>query len=143
MRYKGEDPTPKAVLEYQKTRLGRADNETALIEIGALPAVNNGVDIPRLRFRKERIKVLSERMRHHEPEFVVFYSPDNSKGRRYVDAWNAITGKTLVRDEPVVVGRTTCVMTYHPNDELSKAYWLDIADRIGSLRHKSFEKEFQ
>jgi hypothetical protein len=133
LQYKDKDPTPEAVLAYQKARLGRADGETALIEMCGLPAKNNGVDIPRMLFRKERTDVLAQRMREHRPEFVVFYSPNNRKGRQYVDAWDAISGVTLVRDQPEVVGQTVCVMTYHPNGKWSKDYWREIADRIKAI----------
>jgi hypothetical protein len=81
-------------------------------------------------FRDERTALIREKLESHKPEFVVFYSPDNGPSRRYVDAWNAITGQSLVRDVPVRVGRTICVMTYHPNGERSKAYWHGIADAI-------------
>jgi len=133
MYYQGLEPTASAVLDYQKTRLGRANEETALPELSALPAWSTGIPRPRMLFREERVARIRERLLAHQPEFAVFYSPDNGRGRRYVDAWNAITGTTLVRDEPVLVGRTACVMTYHPNGKWAKTYWKSIAEALRQL----------
>lgn len=135
--YQNIEPTADAVLKYQKTRLGRANEETALPELSALPAWSTGMQRPRLLFRKERVTLLRERLLTYQPEFAVFYSPDNSRDRRYVDAWNAIAGTTLVRDVPVLVGRTACVMTYHPNGAWSKAYWRRIAMALRETTSKA------
>ncbi len=69
-------------------------------------------------------------MREHKPEFVVFYSPDST----YCAAWNAIAGRELVRDGPVDVDGTTCVVTYHPNGKWAKAYWAEMGSRLRSFR---------
>jgi hypothetical protein len=134
MHYQDREPHASAVLEYQKKRLGRADEETALIELSALPAYSTTIARPRMLFRAERVNLIRKRLLHHQPEFAVFYSPDNGKERRYVDAWNAITGHILVRDVPVLVGRTACVMTYHPNGKWSKDYWRGIAETLRGAR---------
>ncbi|GAC1544651.1 MAG: hypothetical protein NVS2B17_26000 [Candidatus Velthaea sp.] len=81
-------------------------------------------------FWDERVEFIRQKLKAHQPEFVGFYSPDNGVGRRYADAWNAITGQALERDVPVRVGQTICVMTYHPNGERSKEYWRGIAEAI-------------
>ena len=135
--YKGEDPTPPAVLAYQKRRLGRANDETALLDISALSAIDNNVVRPRLLNRQHRIDVIRERMLACGPQFVVFYSPDKRPDRLYVDAWNAIAGTTLQRDTPVIVGRTACVMTYHPNYKRDKQYWATIAASLRAAREAS------
>jgi hypothetical protein len=96
MYYEGREPTANAVLAYQKTRLGRMNDETALLELSALPAYGSGIPRPRMLFRAERVALIRERLLAHEPEVVVFYSPDNRPGRRYVDAWEAIIGARLV-----------------------------------------------
>jgi len=93
MYYQGREPDAAAVLDYQKTRLGRANDETALLEISAIPAVNNGIARPRMLHRDERVTRIQKRLLQHQPELVVFYSPDNGRERRYVDAWNAITAR--------------------------------------------------
>jgi hypothetical protein len=134
MYYRGEEPSASAVLAYQKKRLGRANDETALLELSALPAYASTITRPRMLFRAERTSLMRERLLHHQPEFAVFYSPDNSKGQRYVDSWNAVTGRTLVRDIPVMLGHTACVMTYHPNGAWSKEYWRRIADALREIR---------
>jgi hypothetical protein len=134
LHYQRRSCAPSAVLEYQKTRLGRANDETALVELSAIPAAGSSVARPRMLFRDDRTALLRTRLLEHEPTFAVFYSPDNGRDRRYVDAWNAITSTTLTRDVPVMVGRTACVMTYHPNGKWSKAYWQAIAEALRSAR---------
>jgi hypothetical protein len=134
MYYQGREPDASTVLAYQKTRLGRATEEAALLELSALPAYSTAIARPRMLFRAERVNLIRERLLHHQPEFAVFYSPDNGKERRYRDAWDAITGHTLVRDVPVLVGHTVCVMTYHPNGKWSKDYWRGIADTLRRVR---------
>jgi len=133
LSYQNIEPTAAAVLEYQKKRLGRANDETALVELSALPANNVGIPRPRMLFRSERVEIIRERLLAHQPRFAIFYSPDNGRDRRYVDAWNAITKANLVRDVPALVGRTACVMTYHPNGKWAKAYWVSIADKLRNL----------
>lgn len=137
MYYRGLEPTASAALAYQKTRLGRAHDETALLELSALPAWGTEIPRPRMLFREERVAVIRERLLSHRPEFAVFYSPDNSPGRRYVDAWNSVTLSKLVRDVPVLVGSTACVMTYHPNGAWSKAYWKSIAEALRACRRRA------
>lgn len=134
MYYQGRYPDAGAVLQYQKTRLGRADGDTALLELSAIPAKNTAVARPRMLFREERVAVIRERLLQHRPEFVVFYSPDNARDRRYVAAWNAIVGTPLTRDVPVMVGPTACVMTYHPNGAWSKAYWESVGVALRRAR---------
>jgi hypothetical protein len=132
LAFKGQAETSSAVLDYQKQLLGRSNGETALLEISSLPAEHGHVEIPRMLYRAERTQTLRQRLLDCKPEFVVFYSPDDSKDHKCVTAWNAITGKQLVRDEPVVVGRTVCLMTYHPNGEWSKKYWEEMGHRLRS-----------
>ena len=127
LAYKNQQPTADATRAYQKDKLGRRDGETALLELSCLPAENNGVPIPRDLFRKERIATIRQRLVEHAPRFVVFYSPDP----RYRSAWNEIAGTLLERDAPVKVGSTTFVVTYHPNGEWSKAYWVGIGRAVG------------
>ncbi len=131
LAYKGQEPTPAAVLDYQHRYLGSGNGESALVELSGLPARNNGVDVPRMMFRDKRTSLIREQMFQHKPKFAVFYSVDNSKGNKYVDAWEAITGvNPLWREEPVMVGSTACVMTYHPNGQWSKAYWVAIGEKL-------------
>jgi hypothetical protein len=126
---KGLELSPEATLAYQKGHLGRAGDESALIEISSLPAKHNGVEIPRELFRQERENVIAKRMRQHNPRFLVFYSP----APVYQKSWAAIAGVSLARDVPVVVGKTVCLMTYHPNGEWSKAYWAERGRQLRTL----------
>jgi len=128
LAFKGCEPSAEATLAYQKGHLGRSGDESALIEISSLPA-KHGVVIPRELFRKEREMLIAKRMRQHEPRFLVFYSPAPT----YQKSWVAIAGVSLTRDVPVVVGRTVCLMTYHPNGERSKAYWAEHGRRLRTL----------
>jgi len=86
LAYKGQEATPAAVLDYQRQYLGRGNGETALIELSCLPARHNGIDVPRMQFRERRTERIREQMFQHKPKFAVFYSVDNSKGKKYVDA---------------------------------------------------------
>lgn len=126
LSFKSEQATANATRAYQKDKLGRRDGETALLELSSIPAENNGVKTERDLYRPQRIHTLRERVIEHSPEFVVFYSPD----AKYRDAWNAIAGRSLERDTPVTIASTTFIITYHPNGEWSKAYWVDIGKRL-------------
>ena len=112
-----------------KTQLGRANGETALIELSSLPAKNNGIPIQRELFRKQRIETIKSRLSQFKPRFVVFYSPNP----QYRAAWNEISGVALEGDKPVLIDRTAAVVTYHPNGEWSKAYWTSIGAELRSL----------
>jgi hypothetical protein len=126
LAYKDQEPTAAATRQYQKQKLGRSAGETALLELSCLPAENNGVPVARDLFRNERIATIRERLSQHAPRFVVFYSPDP----RYRSAWNEIAGTPLERDTPVTVGSTTFVVTYHPNGEWSKVYWVSAGQKL-------------
>lgn len=65
LAYKEREPTPSAVLDYQRQHLGRRNGENALIEMSGLPAKDNGVDVPRMLFRDKRILRIRERMLQH------------------------------------------------------------------------------
>lgn len=134
LAYNGQDATPEAVLRYQKDKLGRSDGQVALIELSAIPATDNRVERPRMLYRSERVGHIAARLREHKPEFVVFYSPDNGKERRYLDAWCVIAGMPLIRDVPTRVGRTTCVVTYHPNGMWRKEYWVSLGKALRAMR---------
>ncbi len=56
--------------------------------------------------------------------------------RRYVHAWSAITRRTLARDVPALVGRTACVVTYHPNAS-RKAYFPSTARDPGGTSKRT------
>jgi hypothetical protein len=130
LAFNGKEPTREATLEYQQRSLGRSGRETALIEISSLPAKNKGVAVPRELYREERIQKIRARMIEHKPQFAVFYSPDAD----YRGAWNAIAGRELIRDEPVAISGTACVVTYHPNGERSKKYWSDLGNKLRAFR---------
>ena len=129
LSYHGEEPSRDATRTYQKTRLGRIADETALLEISCIPAKHNGIVVPREIFRDERIATIRERMLQHAPRFVVFYSPDS----RYRVAWSKIAGRELSRDQPQLIGRTVCVVTYHPNGKWDKAYRRDMGAKMRGL----------
>jgi hypothetical protein len=126
LAYKGIEPTRDATLAYQRAHLGRANDETVLLEISALPAKHNGVPVARELYREERALLIRERMLQHQPSFVVFYTP----GPSYAPTWNLIAGRTLVREEPVDVDGTTCLMTYHTNYKRDRAYWIGMGQKL-------------
>ncbi len=119
LAYKGIAWTSEATLAYEKTHLGRATDETALLELSALPARNNDAPVEREIYREERALLIRERMLQHKPTFVVFYAVDP----HYQAFWSLIAGHPLVREEPIDVDGTTCVMTCHPNGKWDHGYW--------------------
>ena len=130
LAYKGVEPTRDATLRYQRDRLGRCDGETALLELSALAASHMGVAVSRSLNRVHRIETIRERLRAHEPSLVVFYSTRPE----YADAWARIAGARLSEGRPVRMGPTAFLMAYHPQYKRSKAYWLELAERLHAVR---------
>jgi hypothetical protein len=83
----GKEPSTAALQDYQSTRLGRANGETALIELLPFPSSSTrdwlygSLGIPEFSTRKcyeshlrePRYERLKERMARHTPRAVVFY----------------------------------------------------------------------
>src|ERR1700681_2466724 len=67
LTYKGEEPSPAATLDYQRHHLGRANGETALIELSAISSPTAATDEARRAwFRAERIAELRGRLLRHK-----------------------------------------------------------------------------
>ena len=61
LAFKGEDATPNKTLDYQRRILGRADGETALIELSAISTPSSNTEEARRSwFRDERIVEIRE-----------------------------------------------------------------------------------
>jgi hypothetical protein len=129
LAYQDRIPSREATLEYQRTRLGRLEGETALIELSCVPARHNQIAAPRELYREERVQRIRERLLEHAPQFVVFYSPAPD----YLPAWRRIAGLRLEPNVPGLVGETACVVTHHPIGALSRAYWTGIGVQLREL----------
>jgi hypothetical protein len=131
LAYQGQVPSKTATRKYQQEKLGRLNGETALIELSSIPARNHAIDVPRELFRDHRIDIIRQNLHRSSPGFVVFYSPDH----RYLNLWQAIAGCTkLTAHEPVRVGQTAYVVTYHPNGKWAKSYWSNLGAKLRALQ---------
>jgi hypothetical protein len=67
-----------AARRYQDERWGRADGDTAVLELSAIaPKSVSYVDDFRLSHVEERISLFRRRLREQPPKFVVFYGLGN------------------------------------------------------------------
>ncbi len=126
LSFSGVEPTAAAALAYQRQRLGRRDGETTLLEMSPFAAPSVSVEAPRDLGRDERVTRIRAQILTARPTFVVFYS----SSRSYAEAWARIAGAPLVEGRLVLVGRSVCVMTHHPQRRRDKAYWIEIGQRL-------------
>jgi hypothetical protein len=83
--------------------------ETCVIDLSGLAAKTLHVPIDRKQFRNERIGVICDKLRKHQPRLVVMYG----KGEK--QCWQQIAAAGLKPEQPYRVGSTIFVMTTHPN----------------------------
>jgi hypothetical protein len=130
LAYKGEEATPSATLRYQRLRLARAGDETALIELSAISTPSSNTDEARRSwFRNHRIATIQNALRDRKPRFVVFYSTT----LKYREAWKEIVGVELSEGQPIGVGETVCVMAGHPRARPGHAYWSELGRRLAAF----------
>jgi hypothetical protein len=113
LEYQGQPATIEERRTYQRLRLGRAHEETCLIELSGLPANNSTTIRERERFLPARVHRLQEalaaKLKSPLPGFVVMY------GKGSHNHFNSIFGSTLEQDRVVRVGSTVVVLATHPN----------------------------
>ncbi len=129
LAFKGLDPSRAATLDYQRKRLGRVHDETALLELSAFAAPHAQSDVPRNRNREQRIEIIRQRLHDRRPHFVVFYSTKPA----YAKAWSQIAEASLCEGKPVMIGGTAFLMSYHPQYKRGKAYWIELGQRLRRL----------
>jgi hypothetical protein len=105
--------------------MGRDNGETCVIELSGLPA--NSLKIPRNRnlFRRERLNLICEKIRAHNPKFVVMC------GANALKSWEEIAGVELKPDIVVKRGLTLFVYTTQPGTRgKTNSDWLELGRRL-------------
>lgn len=101
-----------AVCAYQRTQMGSADGETAVVELGALHAPGLSTEVDRKSFRDARIDVLHERMVENAPVFALCY------GLTFKDEFARVVGAPFDAEGFAWCGPTLCVMAPGPTSFL-------------------------
>lgn len=128
----------EAVRQYQDERWGRADGETAVLELSAIAArsVSHGERM-RLVHIPERIATFRAHIAEERPKFVVFYGlgTDPVHNVPYLQHWNHIAGRELAVDDPVQIDETIFVVERHPTAHgTTNAHWMDLGHRVRNMR---------
>jgi hypothetical protein len=122
---------------YQDERWGRADGDTAVLELSATAAKSvSYVDDLRLSHLEERISMFRRRLREQPPKFVVFCGLGNDPIRDvpYLEYWRAIAQHDLMVDKPVKLGGTVFVVQKHPTAHgTTTEHWMDLARRVRAM----------
>lgn len=104
-----------AVYQYQKYRLGRTDpaeDETAVVELGALHAPGLATPIDRITHREQRIEILGQRMLGYKPTFAVCY------GYKFEEQFGGVVGGEVDIDGFRWRGSTLCALVPGPTSHL-------------------------
>ncbi|WP_433971024.1 hypothetical protein [Tunturiibacter lichenicola] len=111
---------------YQRDSWGRQNGgETCVIDLSGLAAKTLQMPIDRKQFRNERIGVICDKLREHQPRLVVMYG----KGEK--QCWQQIAAAGLEPEQPYTVGSTIFVMTTHPNTHgRTDADWMGLGERL-------------
>lgn len=124
LAFKGESATLDDAYRYQKYKLGRLDDETALIELGAIHAPSLSASVDRTSFRDERIDLISKRLTEREPTFVLCY------GYAFAEQYARVIGREFDETGFAWSGRTLCVLTPGPTSRppspaSDPTWWVD------------------
>lgn len=138
----GQQPGLDDIRRYQREVLGRADGDTALLELLPLPARRRRSDepwrykdvgIPSLSTREEYVQHYEEQRRDrlvdlieaHQPRAVVTYG--NARAwRDRLDAQEPLNAKAWAGQR----GRTIIICTHHPDAARANAHWQLIGETI-------------
>jgi hypothetical protein len=113
---------------YQRDEWATLGGETCVIELSGLAAHSLRVPRDRECFRKERIAVIRERMRYHNPKLVVMY------GTTQKDHFEAITGRAFPPDNILKDGARKIALTPAPTSHgLTNAYWEELGKKLRRL----------
>lgn len=128
LSYRVGTTSTEQVREYQRSRLGRPNGETCLIELLPLPSPGTNrwlygdlSSVPELQARETYVRSFSawraehirSRLSEHKPAFVIFY------GMKYMSSWEAISQMALKRAagrdfHTASQGGTTFIAAKHP-----------------------------
>lgn len=85
--YLGKETDRTSLLEYQRSKWGRKDGETCVLELAEPADTNHKTPRAREAFLRERIESIREKAREHKPAFLVLYG--RTKGCQL--AWAELT----------------------------------------------------
>lgn len=124
--FTGSSEDPHA---YQRAKLGRADRETALIELSAIAARSISDPADREQYRSERIEKLHKELTCWKPELALFYGG-------YADDYSRIAGHLFDASGVCWNGPTLCALIAHPaaRPTRSYAYWMEYGRRLRQIK---------
>lgn len=119
-------PTDNEALRvYQRERWGKSDDETCVIDLSGSAASSYRVKVDRKTFRMERVESIREKIRAHEPKFVVMYGASEA---RY---WNQIAESELTAGNILKRDSTAFAVMQHPVAHGSaNSNWIDLGRRL-------------
>ena len=118
MVFLGKPGDREDVRAYQRTRWGSLGGETCVIELLGLAANNLSVERDRRSFVPDRIQLIRDKIRIHQPRFVLMYGI----GRK--TKWEEIAGCPLTPGEVLVRDGIALVMVAHPVSRgVTDDYW--------------------
>jgi hypothetical protein len=118
---------------YQRDRWGMLDGETCVIELSGIAAPNQQEATDTSRFLPERIELIRQRIRDHQPKLVVMY------GHEQRESFEKIAGRPFPPEpDPVLSdGPTTLAFTFHPVSRicergkyLGNQYWTRMGKKL-------------
>jgi len=125
MTFLGRPADKESLRDYQRTRWGRADGETCVIELSGLAANNLGIPRDRESFRQKRIDVIRERLRQNRPKLIIMY------GTAQRQSWESIAGQSFPPENVLVSHNSILALTPHPvKHGLSNAYWEELGQKL-------------
>lgn len=121
-----ETPVDKESLRtYQRDKWGRSDGETCVIELSGTAVRSYRVNADRERFKRERIKIIRERLLIHKPKFVIMYGVSE---KTY---WEQIAGTGLSIGQIAYQQSSMMVLMPHPVAHGSKnSDWIGLGDHL-------------
>jgi hypothetical protein len=134
MTFLGRQTDDESLSKYQRDQWGRLSGETCVIELSGLAARSAKVRRDRKSFRRERIKIIRERMLHYKPELVVMYGVSEKRH------WEAIAEQRFPRENILKLGRTIVALALHPTTWGNGApdeYWQELGERLRYLRRST------
>ena len=125
--FKGELADKESLRSYQRTKLGREQGDTCLLELGGLAAHSFKVERDRSSFREPRTNRMAKELMDRKPQFVVMY------GKSHQEQYERVAGQSLMLDVVVQSGSTAILLTRHPNARgLTDEYWCSLGRKLST-----------
>jgi hypothetical protein len=149
--------SPRAILDYQRNRLGSTEGETCLLELFPLPSPNLATwnyadwsESPWLKCRQtyeqhvinQRISLLRQRIDAWRPRVVIFYGDGQLKHWRQI--MGAGTYTRPIRDKVIAHARDniSLFVTKHPTDPNLSPQRDDYFREMGHFFHDNYGDRF-